>query len=140
MKFREKSEEETGIDLTPFLDVVFMLLLFFVVSTTLFKGATQLGVQIPEANAKALTKEKEKLEIGVDVHGAYYLNGQAINSREPKKLKALLSQKIKNNKSLPVILVGDKNAPHQAVVSVLEVAGELGITKIQIVAQQHSRS
>jgi biopolymer transport protein ExbD len=140
MKFREKSSEEMGIDLTPFLDVVFMLLLFFVVSTTLFKGATQLGVQIPEANAKALAKEQNTLEIGVDALGNYYINGQTIHSSEPKKLKTLLSQKIKNNTSLPVILVGDKKAPHQAVVSVLEVAGELGITKIQIVAQQHSKS
>jgi biopolymer transport protein ExbD len=136
MRFREKHQEEVGIDLTPFIDVVFMLLLFFVVSTTLFKGATQLGVQLPKANVQALTKDNNTIEIGVDSQGAYYINGISIKSSEPKKLKTVLASKLEENKSLAIILAGDKKAPHQAVVSALEVASSLGVTQVRIIAQK----
>lgn len=139
MRFRERRQEEVGIDLTPFIDVVFMLLLFFVVSTTLFKGATQLGVQLPQANAKELAKDRVRTEIGVDAQGNYYLDGASLGS-DSSQLKAALSSRSDEKKSKPLILVGDKLAPHQAVVSALEVAGELGITQVQIVAQQRSVS
>jgi biopolymer transport protein ExbD len=139
MKFREHHQIDEGIDLTPFIDVVFMLLLFFVVSTTLFKGATQLGVQLPQANAQTLTKDNNMVEIGVDAKGFFYLNGISIGSSDPRRLKAALTSKLGENRSLPVVLVGDKAAPHQAVVTALEVASELGIHKVRIVAQQHSR-
>jgi biopolymer transport protein ExbD len=138
MKFREQRQEDTGIDLTPFIDVVFMLLLFFVVSTTLFKGATQLGVQLPQANSQQLSKDQNMVEIGVDARGFYFINGQALGSKEAKKLKAALGAKVGEDKSVPMVLVGDKEAPHQAVVSALEVAQELGITKMRIIAQPHS--
>ncbi len=136
MRFREKHQEEVGIDLTPFIDVVFMLLLFFVVSTSLFKGATQLGVQLPKADVQNFTKEGNTLEIGVDAQGAYYLNGSPLGSNEPKKLKRIIAAKLEQNKSLALVVAGDKKAPHQAVVSVLEVASQLGVTKVQIIAQK----
>ncbi|MBS0287860.1 MAG: biopolymer transporter ExbD [Proteobacteria bacterium] len=135
MKFSERKQEEAGIDLTPFIDVVFMLLLFFVVSTSLFKGATQLDVQLPKADVQALTKEGNTLEIGVDAKGEYYLNGNPLGN-EPKKLKRVLASKLEQNKSLAIVVAGDKKAPHQAVVSVLEVASQLGVNKVQIIAQK----
>ena len=136
MQFREKRQEEVGIDLTPFIDVVFMLLLFFVVSTTLFKGATQLGVQLPKADVQPLTKEGNTIEIGVDASGAYYLNGVSIGSASPDKLKKSLAAKLAQNKSLAIVLAGDKKAPHQAVVSALEVTSQLGVTQVRIIAQK----
>lgn len=135
MKFCERRQEEAGIDLTPFIDVVFMLLLFFVVSTSLFKGATQLGVQLPKADVQAFTKEGNTLEIGVDAKGDYYLNGNPLGN-ETKKLKRVLAAKLEQNKSLAIVVAGDKKAPHQAVVGVLEVASQLGVDKVQIVAQK----
>lgn len=134
MRFREHKQEETGIDLTPFIDVVFMLLLFFVVSTTLFKGATELDVQLPDANAKAMDTDKKSIEVGIDANGGYFLNGKALGD-DPKRLKSALRQ-ISKNEDLPLIVVGDRMAPHQAVVYALEVAGECGLTKVQIVAQK----
>lgn len=136
MKFRERAREELGIDLTPLIDVVFMLLLFFVVTTTLFKGATQLGIQLPKANAENLNKEKNVIEIGVDAKGQYYLNGKPVGSNQAAKLKAALATQLKGKSAAPVLLVGDGNAPHQAIVSALEVTSELGISQVQIVAQR----
>lgn len=135
MNFRGQRQEEVGIDLTPFIDVVFMLLLFFVVSTTIFKGATQLGVTLPQADAQTLPKDIQNIEIGVDARGHYYLNGKSISSQDPKKLKVELALML-GDKAIPLTLVGDKDAPHQAVVSALEAASALGITQVSIVAQQ----
>ncbi len=137
MKFSERRQEEAGIDLTPFIDVVFMLLLFFVVSTTLFKGVTQLKVNLPEVHSKALEKNGSYLEIGVDENGQYFLDGKLIGPQS-KRLKNILAEKQREDKLLPLVIVGDKIAPHQAVVSALEVAAELGVTEVQIVAKHEA--
>lgn len=134
MRFRDSKQEDLGIDLTPFIDVVFVLLLFFVVSTTLFRGATELDVQLPEANAKVKNTDKKSIEIGVDVKGDYFLNGQPLGN-DVKRLKSALSQIAKKD-DLPLVVVGDKAAPYQAVIYALEVAGECGIKQVQIIAQK----
>lgn len=139
MKFSERRQEDTGIDLTPFIDVVFMLLLFFVVSTTLFKGVTQLKVNLPEVRAKVLDKKGSYLEIGVDENGQYFLDGKLIGPQS-KRLKNILAEKQREDKLLPLVIVGDKVAPHQAVVSALEVAAELGVAEVQIVAKHEVTS
>ncbi|MBS0289444.1 MAG: biopolymer transporter ExbD [Proteobacteria bacterium] len=136
MRFREKHQEDAGIDLTPFIDVVFMLLLFFVVSTTLFKGATELKVQLPQAKTQSFIKSEKTIEIGIDAQGAYYLNGVSINSSDPKKLKKILTVKLEKNPSLALVLAGDKKSPHQAVIWALEIASQLGISQVQIIAQK----
>jgi len=134
MKFSERRQEEAGIDLTPFIDVVFMLLLFFVVSTTLFKGVNQLKVNLPEVHSKALEKNGSYLEIGIDENGQYFLDGKLVGPHY-KRLKNILAEKQREDKLLPLVIVGDKAAPHQAVVSALEVAAELGVTELQIIAK-----
>jgi len=138
MRFNDRRNEPLSIDLTPFIDVVFMLLLFFAVSTTFHKKeTTQMAVQLPEANAPVLTQAAATIEIYVDPQGMYSLNGQALGGRDPQKLKKALRVRWEQDKSAPLLLMGDKTAPHQAVVSALEAAGELGITQVQIVAQAH---
>lgn len=96
-----------------------------------------MGVQLPKANAQKLARGQAKIEVGVDAQGLYYLDGKSLESSDPKKLKRALAVRSEQNRSAPLLLMGDKAAPHQAVVSALEVAGELGITQVQIVAQAH---
>lgn len=134
MRFQDARKEDLGLDLTPFIDVVFVLLLFFVVSTTLFKEMTELEVQLPQANAKQQQANKKGIEIGVDVKGDYFLNGKPLGN-DVKRLKSALGQ-IAKKEELPLVVVGDKAAPYQAVIYALEVAGECGIKQVQIIAQQ----
>ena len=103
-------------------------------SATLFKGSTQLDVQLPEANAKARDADKKHVEIGVDIKGDYFLNGKPLGS-DVQRLKSALNQ-VAGKETLPLIVVGDKAAPYQAVIYALEVAGECGITQVQIMAQK----
>lgn len=134
MRFREVKQEELSVDLTPFIDVVFVLLLFFVVSTTFFKEATKLDVELPEANAKARASDKKSVEIGVDIKGEYFLNGQPLGN-DVKRLKLALNRIVKEEECA-LVVVGDKAAPYQSVIYALEVAGECGIKQVQIIAQK----
>ncbi|HRE31535.1 MAG TPA: biopolymer transporter ExbD, partial [Candidatus Berkiella sp.] len=78
------------------------------------------------------------LEVGIDESGQYFLDGKPVGPQY-KRLKNILAEKLRENKLLPLVIVGDKAAPHQAVVSALEVAAELGVTQVQIVAKQEAR-
>ena len=137
MRFNERRQEDVSIDLTPFIDVVFMLLLFFVVSTSFYKNVNILRINLPKANTQKLEKVENVLEIGVSSAGEYSLNGHILGS-EPTRLKTLLNQKITENDSIPVLIVGDQKAPHQAIVSALEVAEQIGIREVKIVAKSHN--
>lgn len=137
MRFNERRQEDVSIDLTPFIDVVFMLLLFFVVSTSFYKNVNILGIQLPKANTQKLEKMEKVVEVGVSSSGEYSLNGHILGS-EASRLKAVLNQKISENDSSPVLIVGDQNAPHQAIVTALEVAEQIGIREVKIVAKAHN--
>lgn len=130
MKFRERRQEESGLDLTPFIDVVFLLLLFFVVSSNLQKKVSKLNVDLPRAEAQGLTEQDSFIEIGVNAQGQYFLNGKQL--KDSQQLKRALSSQ--GDKTAQVILMGDKAAPHQAVVSALEAAANAGMMQVQIVA------
>lgn len=134
MRFRNARQEEAAIDLTPFIDVVFMLLLFFVVSTNFYKKATELDVQLPDAKARSMGQDKRVLEVGVDVMGGYILNGRPLGA-DLNRLKVELS-KLTQSETWPLVVVGDRAAPYQSVVSVLEVAGECGLTQVQMIARE----
>lgn len=136
MQFNERRQEDVSIDLTPFIDVVFMLLLFFVVSTSFYKNVNILGIQLPKANTQKLDKMENVLEVGVSSSGEYSLNGHILGT-ESARLKTVLDQKIKENAAVPVLIVGDQKAPHQAIVSALEVAEQIGIKEVKIVAKGH---
>lgn len=139
MKFREQPREEIGIELTPLIDVVFMLLLFFVVSSTLSKKESKLDVTLPKADAQAYAQDPATLSVGVGAKGEYYVNGIALRTTDPQKLKLALASKLEANQAVPVVLAGDQAAPHQAVVSAMEVASALGVSQIQIIAEQPRR-
>lgn len=134
MRFGERLKEEVNIDLTPFIDVVLMLLLFFVVSATLFKGMNQLDVQLPEANAPKLKQQTNSIALSVDKTGAYSINGKPVGAKV-QKLKSALSGQLQGDPTTPVVIIGDSKAPHQAVVTALEVVSECGVTEVQIATQ-----
>lgn len=131
----DRLRQDIAIDLTPFIDVVLMLLLFFVVSTSYYNLTDKLKLTLPVAHAEGNHQDKkEKIEISVDATGSYYLGNEKIGNHS-QQLKTALQGKIKNKENAPLVLMGDKVAPHQSIVSVLEVASELGVTQIEILIQ-----
>lgn len=133
MKFRRKARENVDIGLAPLIDVVFILLLFFVVTTT-FTRETQLTVDLPEAASGTPPQESEskQLEVVIDVEGNFSLNGKQLIKHDLNTLIAALSKESGGDTSLPMIISADGKTPHQAVIIAMDAAGKLGIAQLRI--------
>lgn len=133
MKFPRKPREPVDINLAPLIDVVFILLLFFVVTTT-FTRETQLKVDLPEAVSGTPPEAvmKTPLEILVGVDGSFALNGKSLVTNDLSSLMEALRLESAGDQSLPVMLSADAKAPHQAVVTAIDAASKLGFSQLHI--------
>lgn len=133
MKFPRKAREPVDINLAPLIDVVFILLLFFVVTTT-FTRETQLKVDLPEAVTGTPPEERyeQPLEILVDQDGRYAVNGRALASNDLNAIMGALIEASAGQKDIPVTLSADGKAPHQAVVTAMDAASKLGFVQLRI--------
>ena len=136
MKFKRQLVEEDSINLTPLIDVVFLLLIFFMVSTT-FTRETHLLVDLPEANGEPTVEDARPIEILVTAEGTYAINGKTLVDTDAETLeRALGTFADTDDRSLPVTITADAATPHQSVVTVMDVAGQLGFTRLSIATNQ----
>ncbi|NMY16068.1 biopolymer transporter ExbD [Pseudomonas sp. WS 5019] len=133
MKFRRKPRENVEINLASLIDVVFILLLFFVVTTT-FTRETQLKVDLPEAASGTPPEQTElkQVEVLIGADGAYSVNGKALLESNLSNLMAALQKESDGDNSLPLILSADGKTPHQAVITAMDAAGKLGFSHLRI--------
>ena len=129
MNFRQLRRPEVSINLTPLIDVVFLLLIFFMVSTS-FSKLSQLVVDLPEAEGAPATTG-EALMLTVDVSGNMTLNGESVPN-DARGLSLALRQQLSGNTDIPVTLSADAMTPHQYVVTAIDVAAQLNITRLTI--------
>jgi biopolymer transport protein ExbD len=136
MNLRPRKAEPPRIDLTPLIDVVFLMLIFFMVSTT-FDKQTQLKVDLPEAAPQTEQAESEDvtIEITIDPKGQFYVNERELVQHDAETLRRTLRKLSEDRADVPVIVSGDRNAPLQSMMTVLDVAGQLGLTRIRFVAR-----
>jgi biopolymer transport protein ExbD len=129
MNFRPRGEEEVDVNLTPLIDVVFLLLIFFMVSTT-FIRESEIELTLPEASAEARKNLVDVIEIAIDENGRFFVNGNAlINTQLETIRQALIS--VRSADVEPVVVISaDANASHQAVVSLMDAARQVGLTRI----------
>lgn len=135
MKFRRKIREELSINMTPLIDVVFLLLIFFMVTTT-FNRETRLLVNLPEANAEAAESVPDQIEIIVAREGNYSINGRVLVDDRIETLMRGLELESGGDRSLPVLLVADAEATHQSVVTAMDAIGQSGFTRLNIATQR----
>lgn len=135
MKFRRQQVEDQGINLTPLIDVVFLLLIFFMVSTT-FTKETHLSVDLPEAVGEQSSELPEQIEILINSDGSYSVNGLALVNDKAVTLKSALEKTSEGNNKLPLVITADAKTPHQAVVQAMDVAGQLGFARLSITTRQ----
>lgn len=135
MKFKRQLREEVSVNLTPLIDVVFLLLIFFMVSTN-FIDHQKLDLTLPEASAKSKT-ETESLQIGIDKNGQLFIGKTMLKDTKRKTLTEALKQELVGMKAQqkPVELNADHKAEHGLVVMVLDVAAELGLVNVRIKTQ-----
>lgn len=124
-------EENFEINLTPLIDVVFLLLIFFMVSTTFDRNA-KLKVSLPEASVKAVKTQEEPIVLTIDAKGKYYINDRQVVNTKLATLKQALGKTIGKIKEPSVILRADGMTPHQSVVRAMDAVSQLGITRLSI--------
>ena len=132
MNFRQLRRPEVSINLTPLIDVVFLLLIFFMVSTS-FSELTQLVVDLPEAEGTPATNDSTLLLV-VDAAGNMMLNGEFVPN-DARGLSAALRKQLSGNTDIPVTLSADAMTPHQYVVTAMDVAAQLNITRLTIATE-----
>lgn len=138
MKLQARFKEEPTVDLTSLIDVVFLLLLFFMVSTT-FEHQAVLKVDLPEASAvEAPIEQADRLELVIDDSGRMYLNDQQLVDSDARTLRAAFEQAAGEDRSLPLILRADRETPHHFVVTAMDVAGQLGFRNLSIATDRTS--
>jgi len=138
MNMRPRRQEDPEINLTPLIDVVFLLLIFFMVSTT-FDRQTQLKVDLPQAAAVAEEQKKARIiEVVVDRQGHFYLDNQELVSHDLETLKRALKKAAEGNVDIPIQVSSDRQAPFQAVIMVMDAAGQLGMSRLSFLTRATS--
>lgn len=132
MKLQHRSAEEPTVDLTSLIDVVFLLLLFFMVSTT-FERQAFLQVELPEASAVEDRQELPgMLEFVIDRDGRMYLNDRRLQDSGEAAVRAAMQEAAGNDRTIPLVLRADRMTAHHHVVTVMDVAAQLGFTNLSI--------
>lgn len=131
MNMRPRRREDPDINLTPLIDVVFLLLIFFMVSTT-FTRETELKVQLPEAGGEPVEQPPQAVEVTVSADGRYFVNGRAVVDRRVQTLRRAIEKAAGGRRDVPLVIRADARAQHQAVVRAMDAAGRAGFKHLSI--------
>ena len=132
MKLQSRSSDEPEINVISLVDVLLVLVVFFMVSTS-FLRETEISLQLPEASIETRTAAPdEKLEITITASGSYLVNGRELVNSERRTLRAAIERLVGEQRNLPVFIRADAEATHQSVVTAMDVAGQLGFVKLNI--------
>jgi len=136
MQLRASKTEDPEISLTSLIDVVFLLLIFFMVSTT-FEQQAVLKVDLPEAsNVSQPENQADSFELVIDHRGQYYLNDRRLVDGRPSTLRAAFIEAAGEKRNIPIILRADAETPHHFVVTAMDVTAQLGFTRLSIATER----
>jgi biopolymer transport protein ExbD len=135
VNFKRQNKETVDVNLTPLIDVVFLLLIFFMVSTT-FTKENHLSIDLPEASAEQQPVATNRLEIIITASGSYSINDKNLINNQLDTLKRGLVKAANGEKGLPVTITADANTPHQAVVRAMDAAGQTGFVNLSITTRK----
>jgi biopolymer transport protein ExbD len=132
MKLQSRSRDEPEINVISLVDVLLVLVLFFMVSTSFLRD-TELTIKLPEASAQpAESTPAEALDIMITQAGGYLVNGRELVNSERRTLRAAIERLAGEKRDLPVFIRADAAATHQSVVTAMDVAGQLGFVRLNI--------
>lgn len=131
MNFSRAELDRLEVNITPLIDVVFLLLIFFMVTTT-FNQQAELRVDLPEASAEEQTLDVIPIEITIDTAGIYFVNGASLSKNDASGLMQSLQKILDSDEERSVIIRADATTPHQAVVTAMDAVSRLGISKLSI--------
>lgn len=139
MQLQNTPKREMSVNLTPLIDVVFLLLIFFMVSTS-FTRETQIELELPKAEGEPLETDNKVVEISVDAAGNFYVNKQALINGQVGTVRRAIITVSEGDLTLPLIISADAKAPYQAVITAMDAAGQEGFTNIQMATRRDTDS
>ena len=134
MKLGRDQPESPEINITPLIDVVFLLLIFFMVSTT-FQRFSELQVDLPEASAEE-EAAREVIDLTIDAEGRYYVNGRPLVNTRAATLRRALAELPAAEEIPPLVINADARTPHQAVITAMDVARQLGLVRLSFATER----
>jgi len=135
VNLRQSESDEPEVNLTPLIDVVFILLIFFMVSTT-FQKESRINIELPEASADAVDEEKDVLELVIDAEGRYFIEQQQVVNTELNTLKKAIRKFLGERTSIPVVIRADRRTPYEAVVRAMDATAQLGLVQMSLATSQ----
>ena len=135
MKLHNAKKKELTVNITPLIDVVFLLLIFFMVSTS-FTRETQIELELPKASGEQLEVAPDVVEISIDGEGNFYVNKKPLINTQIETLRRAIQKLSEGDSSLPLIISADAKAPYQSVVVALDAAGQEGFSNIQMATRR----
>ncbi|MGB0360180.1 MAG: ExbD/TolR family protein [Endozoicomonas sp.] len=136
---RQMNQQEVSINLTPLIDVVFLLLIFFMVSTT-FTKETHLAIDLPQSSSEQRAERSQQIEISISKTGDFAVAGQSLVNGRIETLKNALSKVSNGDSQLPLVITADANTPYQSVVTAMDAAGQLGFVNLSMTTRKQSES
>jgi biopolymer transport protein ExbD len=130
MGFKRKSRlEDPEINFIPLIDVLLVIIIFLIVSTT-FSKFSELKINLPTADANPVEEKLLPINVTVNKQGQYAINEEILSQNSIDSIEKRLIQIAGNSKDLPVIINADAETPHQSVVNIMEASRRAGLTKI----------
>jgi len=135
VNLRTQRKDDVDLDITPLIDVVFLLLIFFMVSTT-FERQSELNITLPEASEEYTEVKPDAVIISVDSQGNVFINEQALVNSQLITIRESIRDAVQDLDDPPIIISADAEATHQAVVKVMDAARQIGLVKITFAIQK----
>ena len=139
MNFRPRQKEEPEINLIPFIDVLLVVLIFLMLSTT-YSKFTELQLKLPVADADAQRDYPKEVIVAVSSDGRYSIKGVPVVGRSVDAVAQALVASAKAGKDSVVIITADATAPHQSVITVMEAARRSGLNQITFATQSSAQA
>lgn len=139
MNLRQFRKEDPDVSLTPLIDVVFLLLIFFMVSTS-FNRESEISVDLPEANVETVETDDKPIELTINEQGVYFINQRRVVNTQRITLVKALRIATSENDAPALIISADAKTPHQAVITAMDVARQLGILRLSIATKESAGS
>ena len=135
MNLRSRRGQEPEINLVPMIDVVLVLLIFFMIATS-FRKEADLQIELPEASQQALPAERDQLTISIDAEGRYFVNAKPVADEDIETLKRAIAEAAGEQRDRPLMIRADGRTAHQSVVKAMDAAGQLGFRQLAIATVQ----
>ena len=135
MNLSPQKSEEPDVNLTPMIDVVFLLLLFFMVSTSFIRESS-LKVDLPQASGQAAAEQEQAIDIVIDVDGRFTINDVNLGSVDAAELNQALKQAVGDNKDPHIIISADANADYQYIVTAMDTSQQLGYSRLTLATRK----